>query len=259
MFFKSWLGSKWAERTRVLVAGGLTLLTLMLVGACTVTTTGGGTLMVNWTIVSTTDPNQCATYGAETISINVTDASGVTTPTRTSCAEFTTAIDGLSAGSYSMTAQLLDASGTPVSTPIGPLLETITDGNTTTQAVDFPADSFGGVIGGGDVLTVDWTVAGGSTPSDCDAAGATSIDIALFDATGAQIGADATPLCTEFQAMITGLDPGAYTLAATLVDEQGNPVTTTVTATVNVTDAGAEQAVDFPVDSFVTPTSGSGV
>ncbi|HEX3776722.1 MAG TPA: hypothetical protein VHV51_19755 [Polyangiaceae bacterium] len=251
MFFKSWLGSKWANSARIFVASGLTLLTLVLVSGCTVTSTSGGTLVVNWTVVSTTDPNQCAANGASAITVTVTDASGVSTPYTASCADFTTSIDDIPAGTYSVSAQLTDASGSAISTPVA-VIETITDGSTTTANVDFPAESFGGAASG---LTVQWTVAGSASASACSDAGAATIDLALFDASGLPVGSDVTPACDAFSATI-GVAPGAYTLTAKLVDASGNDATTTLTVQVTVTASGATQPIDFPADSFVTPTGG---
>jgi hypothetical protein len=258
MSFKSWLESHPVRAARLLFVSAMTLLTLALLGACTVTSSSGGTLTVTWTVASTTDAAQCATYGAETISIQMTDASGNQSVTSAPCADFNTSISGLSSGTYSVQAQMVDASGASVSTIDGPLSVLINDGETTTQAFDFPVDSFGATSTGDGLLTVTWTIADSGTPADCTGAGAASIELQLYDATNAPIGAPTDVGCSEFTATISGIPTGEALLTAKLVDASGADVTTTISVGVNVSTAGTLQALNFPDDSILSSASGTG-
>src|ERR1700761_4841780 len=94
MLFKSWLLA-------------LSLLALLMVGACTVTSTTGGTLQVSWTANGTIDPNQCTALGGQNVSVTVTDINGFQSGAETvSCGAFGTSFSGLSSGTYTVTANL---------------------------------------------------------------------------------------------------------------------------------------------------------
>ncbi len=102
-----------------------------------------GTLAVTWTVASTTTPGECTTYNAATISITFTDSTGAAygTAYTAPCSQFSTTVS-LPAGTYNVSAQMVDSSGTPVSTAIPPQPITITADTSTPQAFDFPASAF---------------------------------------------------------------------------------------------------------------------
>jgi uncharacterized protein (DUF2141 family) len=102
-----------------------------------------GTLAVTWTVASTTTPAECTTYDAASISLTFTDSTGAVygTAYTAPCSQFATTVS-LPAGTYNVSAQMVDASGAAVGTAIPPQPITITADISTPQAFDFPASSF---------------------------------------------------------------------------------------------------------------------
>jgi uncharacterized protein (DUF2141 family) len=224
---------------------------------------GTGTLEIDWTIAGSADASLCATHSAQTLSIQVFDASNVQYggTINAACSSLTASVTGLPAGSYSVQAQMLDATGASITTLIGPLAETITSGVVTRQAVDFPEDSFGPATTNADqgTLTVTWTVADAATSSACATNGAADIVLALLDSNNVQVAAQDIS-CSAFSATLPSLNPGTYTLTAKLVDSNGADVTTTATIPDLEVSAGSNtaQPIDFPTTSFETPGTGTG-
>jgi hypothetical protein len=102
----------------------------------------------------------------------------------------------------------------------------------------------------GAIFTVRWTVGGLSDPTDCTANGVDTIEITVFDGSNAEVGTF-RQVCTAFATSIP-LAPGTYSAAATLLDGQGNPRTTTVFIPpfdLVGTDTLAVP-IDFPLASF---------
>lgn len=101
------------------------------------------TLVIDWTIAETKDPNECSKSLSGTIEISIDDASGGTeiAAYHQSCSAFSTSIT-LGPGTYSAVATLLDGSGIPRTTdlPIAPF--TLRGNDSLTIPIDFPSDSF---------------------------------------------------------------------------------------------------------------------
>jgi len=254
MLFKSWLGSRWIRSTRAWLACALSVLTLVLIGACTVQATNGGTLVVAWTVAGNTASTQCAVVGAQNVSITLTDVNGLQAgATTVSCGNGTTLFSGLSAGTYTVTANLLDASGNTLFT--SSTATAVNDGSTSTDAIDF---STGTISGGAGSLTVTWTVESSATSAACSNANATNILLNLLNSEGSAAVAPLTVPCAMFTASFANVPAGNYTLTAQLLDANGADATTQASVAVTVSGAtGSTQAVDFPSTSFQNGTTGS--
>lgn len=103
---------------------------------------GDGTLVLDWTINGTTDPNQCYQSSAAAIAVDVTDVSGAPAGTfQQACTTFATSIT-LAPGQYTANARLIDANGNPRTTavPINPF--TINGNDQLSIPIDFPSSSF---------------------------------------------------------------------------------------------------------------------
>jgi hypothetical protein len=100
-------------------------------------------------------------------------------------------------------------------------------------------------------LTLRWTVAGAPDPSVCSAYGAPTLELVVYDASGAEV-TTATAPCESFSLTLT-LDEGSYSADATLVDLSS--VARSVTkplqdiAIVQGTDLALD--VDFPTSSIL--------
>ncbi len=102
-----------------------------------------GTLTVNWTIASSPAAAQCATYEALNLSIALIDSTGnPSTAVTVQCSAQTETIPNIEPGTYSVTAQMLNADGQPVSSAARATNVVISAGNTTSQTLDFPAGLF---------------------------------------------------------------------------------------------------------------------
>jgi uncharacterized protein (DUF2141 family) len=232
--------------------------------AFTTPVAGTGTLTLNWTIASASDATLCASHSAQTMSIQVFNASNIQYGAATSvaCSALTASIVGLPAGTYTIQAQMLDVNGASITSLVGPLAETITDGAVTTQAIDFPEDSFGSVTTSptAGTLSVSWTVAESTAASGCTANNAANIVLQLFDTSNTPVGSAESAACTAFIATLPNVTPGTYTLTAKLVNTSGADVTTTVTIpgiVITATTATA-QPIDFATTSFLTSATGTG-
>jgi hypothetical protein len=80
------------------------------------------------------------------------------------------------------------------------------------------------VVSGDGLLTVTWTVAGTSDPSECAFQGADAIDI-VVQTTGGSVIAEVTDDCEEGVTSIS-LPPGTYYADAVLLDRAGRTITT---------------------------------
>ncbi len=251
MLFKSWLGSG-RIGMRALCVCALSLLTLLL-GACTVTSTSGGTLQVSWTVNGLTDPNQCAAIGAQSVSITLTDANGLQSGSSiVSCSSLSTSFSGLSTGAYNVAADLLDASGNVLLTSTSGV--NVTDGATSQDIIPWNQSA-----AGTSSLTVTWTVAGSAAATACASANATSIQINLYNSANALV---QSPLlsCVTGTDTIANLPADTYSLTAQLLDSTGAAATTAASTSGIIVSSGANttQDVDFPSSSFETGTPGTG-
>jgi len=101
-----------------------------------------GTLVLDWSINGTTDPNQCYQSSAAAIAISVAFDDGTPAGTfQQDCTTFATSIT-LQAGRYTASAELIDANGSPRTTavPINPF--SINGNDQLNIPIDFPASSF---------------------------------------------------------------------------------------------------------------------
>lgn len=95
----------------------------------------------------------------------------------------------------------------------------------------------------------DWTIMGGTAPSQCTATASANITITLSRG-GSNVGTY-TSACANFATFVDGLQPGTYTWTAKLVDSGGTARTTTASNTVTVYSNQREIVpVDFPSTSF---------
>lgn len=108
----------------------------------TTTTQQTGSFELDWTINGVAQPAQCNQGAAASISIVITRSGGGTVGTYTSqCQNFATFVDGLSPGTYTFGATLVDSGGTARTTTASNSF-TVYSNQRTIQAVDFPASAF---------------------------------------------------------------------------------------------------------------------
>ncbi|HEY4104104.1 MAG TPA: hypothetical protein VGM44_09440 [Polyangiaceae bacterium] len=101
-----------------------------------------GSLVLDWSIDGTKDPDQCDESGATTIDISVTASDGSPAGEfQQSCRAFATTID-LPPGRYDALAVLLDDSGHDRTTAVDTGGFTIYGDEELSVPVDFPASSF---------------------------------------------------------------------------------------------------------------------
>jgi hypothetical protein len=98
---------------------------------------------------------------------------------------------------------------------------------------------------------VDWTINGTKDPAECQATGATTLNVSLYDSAAALVGQWVQD-CTAFATTIDRLLPDTYTGQIDLLDRGGHPRTTMVDLTPFDVVAGRATtvAIDFPVSSF---------
>lgn len=97
-----------------------------------------------------------------------------------------------------------------------------------------------------------WSVEESVDPDACNAHGATTFHVSLYNGVGAFAG-EWVQDCTTFATTIYGLDPDDYTGHAELTDSSGQARTTSVSLepfTV-VGDSSTTVTIDFPADSFL--------
>jgi hypothetical protein len=101
-----------------------------------------GSLVLDWTVDGTKDPDQCDQGAAAAIDVTVTAADGSPAGEfQQSCRAFATSID-LPRGSYTADAVLLDSSGQDRTTPVQVRPFDILGGDELTIPIDFSAGSF---------------------------------------------------------------------------------------------------------------------
>ncbi len=99
---------------------------------------------------------------------------------------------------------------------------------------------------------MDWTISGTKDPAQCQATAAATFHVALYNSGGGFSG-EFVQDCSAFATSIGGLFPDTYTGRADLLDQAGQPRTTTVDlAPFDVIgNASVTVAVDFPANSFL--------
>jgi hypothetical protein len=101
-----------------------------------------GSLVLDWTIDGSKNPDQCDQSDASTLDITVTTLSGAPVGEfQDSCRAFATAVD-LPAGNYSAEAVLLDGSGRDRTTAVQLGTFTLYGDDQLSVPVDFPPSSF---------------------------------------------------------------------------------------------------------------------
>jgi hypothetical protein len=98
--------------------------------------------------------------------------------------------------------------------------------------------------------TFRWSIREGFVPEDCDASGATTMEVLVYDSGGARL-VEIDASCTSFSTT-TVLQAGSYSATLQLVDARGRPVSTVLdTGTFDVVpDADVLLDTDFPADSL---------
>ena len=102
---------------------------------------GDGTLVIDWTINGSTDPNQCSQASATRLEIIVDPDVGKAITLSQDCEAFATSIT-LAPGTYAASAVLVDASGTARTTQIDIDPFTLRGDDELHTPIDFPAASF---------------------------------------------------------------------------------------------------------------------
>ena len=98
---------------------------------------------------------------------------------------------------------------------------------------------------------MQWSVEESTDPGACDAHGATTFHVSLYNGVGGFAG-EWVQDCHAFATTIYGLDPDDYTGHAELTDSSGHAVTTSVNLR-PFTVVGASSttvSIDFPANSF---------
>ncbi|APR85714.1 Hypothetical protein A7982_11063 [Minicystis rosea] len=100
-------------------------------------------------------------------------------------------------------------------------------------------------------ITVNWLVAGSSSPSACAYYRATEMEVVIYDSTGQPVVRETTP-CGNFSITLP-LDEGTYSADVTLLDRRGRVVSSTKTVQALEVIGGTNLAVniDFPRDSLL--------
>jgi len=107
------------------------------------------------------------------------------------------------------------------------------------------------VTGATGTLVVDWTVDGAKAPSECQQGGATTLDVTVQTASGADAG-EFQADCESFSTSID-LPSGSYTATAVLIDPGGADRTTPIDLSpfrIHGDDV-LTTPIDFPSDSFL--------
>jgi hypothetical protein len=108
----------------------------------TIPVAGDGTLIIDWTIDGSTDPNRCNQSSSETLEILVVPADGGRARSFTqACDLFAASID-LAPGDYSASAVLVDAYGKARTTTLAIDPFRILGNDELSTPIDFPASSF---------------------------------------------------------------------------------------------------------------------
>lgn len=98
-------------------------------------------------------------------------------------------------------------------------------------------------------LTVRWTIDGTTAPAACTVHGVSYAHVVISGPDGA-VEASLSPPCTAFATSV-GLYTGWHRMAMTMMDAYGRPVSTTVTADVDVDrNRTATLWAEFPATSF---------
>jgi hypothetical protein len=105
--------------------------------------TGLGALTLRWTLDEVTDPNVCIMGNATTFDVIITTVGGAFAGEfQAPCTSFVATISTLVPAGYFASARLLDAVGTPRTTPIETPAFTIIPNSELVLDLDFPASSF---------------------------------------------------------------------------------------------------------------------
>jgi hypothetical protein len=108
----------------------------------TVVVSGDGTLTVTWTVAGTSNPDECAFEGADSIDIRVQTTSGASVADANEVCEAGAASVDLPPGGYVADAVLLDAAGHVITTSVNLGHFTIRGDDELVVDTDFPSDSF---------------------------------------------------------------------------------------------------------------------
>ena len=113
---------------------------------------------------------------------------------------------------------------------------------------DEPSDQAGESDG---ELTVRWSLEGTKDPARCQQLGAAAVDLGIYDASQ-ELDSRLVQPCVTFEVTVE-LARGEYSAEATLVDDDGKPVSATLTIEDLQVDAddGIETSIDFPAEAML--------
>ncbi len=98
---------------------------------------GTGTLVVNWTINSTSDAALC-NENVGWVVVKLKDTSGNPYASNGPCYTFSTVFNSLASGSYTLSAYMFNFSNDTTLSTLSPQTVNVDSGSTTTLALDFP-------------------------------------------------------------------------------------------------------------------------
>jgi hypothetical protein len=102
-----------------------------------------GTAIVDWTINGSNDPAECTATGAATFNVSLYNSvGGLEGQWVQACSAFATTINGIVPDTYTGSANLLDAAGSPRTTTVSLAPFAVVAGLTATVPIDFPVSSF---------------------------------------------------------------------------------------------------------------------
>ncbi len=105
---------------------------------------GTGQLQVEWSIGGEAESAYCSGYGVDRVEIHLFDAAGDESGEGlvVACGDFETTVESLHSGSYSVTAQLLDQAGEPLTDVKGPTIVKVEADATRVVLFDFSLTDF---------------------------------------------------------------------------------------------------------------------
>ena len=226
---------------------------LPLSSACTIVAADGGELEIDWTLAATTKSSLCTAHDADELLLRVYDESDVLVAERNEdCDSFSLTVDGLTRGSYTVTAVLVNDDGNEVTSELGPRSVSIDQTDTTSLSFNFSSSTFLYTVDTG-ALLLEWSVAGSTNDAACESRRAEQLVVRLYDADDDQWNEEAAEDCTDFSVTVTEIPEGVYTVKARLENDDGDALTAwqTIREIELIGDRTTQRELDFDADLFV--------